>query len=214
MATIFTDGTLFASNKLEMVNTCLASIGELPFPDGTLVSELQVGTDGDAARRQVEITMVEIQNIGWYFNTDIRYPLVPDVDDFITVSPNTLRVDVGRYDGNKINRYILKAKRLYDRTNFTFKIFEQVKVDIVWLTDYELLPPAAFRYIALRAARKFQQGVVGSTELDGFTVRDEADALINMQREHLQYQDYNIRPDRMNRNTNGFLRGVLHGGNR
>lgn len=209
MATIFTDGTTYAANKLQMINICLLAIGELPYPDGTLVSDIAVGTDGDVARRKVEETMIEVQNRGWYYNTDINYKLVPDSNGFISLSPNVLRIDVGNTPYRR--RYILKDKRLYDRSEQTFKIDKQVMCDVIWLVDYEELPPAAFQYISLRAARKFQQSAVGSTELDGFTARDEQDALFNMQREHMQYSDYNFQSPRMNRNSNSGLIGGLYG---
>jgi hypothetical protein len=209
MSTIFTDGTLYSMNKLDMINTCLLAIGEVPFPAGTLVENFETGTDGDVARREVENTMIEVQNRGWYFNTDYNFPLVPDSDNFITMSPNTLRVDFGSTSNR--GKYIMRSKRIYNREDFTYKITEQLLADVMWLVDYEELPPAAFNYIALRAARKFQQKVIGSTELAGFTQLDENDAFIAMQREHMQYQDYNIIPSRMNRRTNAFLVGGLYG---
>jgi len=37
---IFTDGTIWSKSKLGMINDCLLSIGEVPFPEGTLISSL------------------------------------------------------------------------------------------------------------------------------------------------------------------------------
>jgi hypothetical protein len=208
MSTIFTDGTLYVSDKLEMINSCLLAIGEMPLLQGTLIEDIQLGSDADIARRIVEETMIEVQNRGWYFNTDYNYELLP-VDNFITMPPNTLRVDFGNTSRGD---YIMVGKRIYDIKDKTFYIKDnKLYADVIWLKDYEELPTAAYAYISLRAARKFQQRVIGSNELAGFTQIDEQDALINMQREHMQYQDYNLREDRMRRRTSMFLKGNLYG---
>jgi hypothetical protein len=210
MATIFTDGTIYSNDKLGMVNICLEAIGEVPYPAGTLVESFAIGTDAFTAKSIVEQTMIEVLNIGWYFNTDYDSRLLPDFDSFISMSPNTLRIDVGKTQFR--GQYILKNKKVYDRHNQTFKIDRKyISADVVWLVDYEDLPPAAYNYISLRAARKFQQRLIGSKEIAGFTEMDEIDALTTMQREHLQYQDYNMIPDRMNRRTSAFLRGAMNG---
>lgn len=206
MATIFTDGITYSNTKLDMINDCLLSIGEMPYPDGTLISDIQTGEDGDIARRVIEETMIEIQSQGWFYNTDYMYNLVPDaINGFITLPPNALRVDL--HEG----RYVLRGKRLYDRDNFTYKIEETLYGDIVWLVDYEDLPTNAYLYISMRAARKFQQRVIGSQELFSFTQLDEQEALINMQREHMQYQDYNMRAKELNRKSNTYLKGGVYG---
>ena len=207
---IFTDGTIWSNTKIGMINICLQAIGEAPFPEGTLVADLGDGTDGAIAAHTVERTMIEVQNRGWYFNTDYNFKFIPNSNDFIPLPPNILRIDVGNtYNRHKI---IFKSGRMYDVENRTYKFTDSVEADAIWLTDYADLPPAAYLYIALRAARKFQQTVIGSTETHGFTMLDEQDALMNMQREHHQYQDYDLRSSRVsNRNSNAWLKGPLWG---
>ena len=203
MAIIFTDGTTYSNTKLDMINDCLLAIGEMPYPTGTLITDIQTGEDGDVARRMIEETMVEVQSRGWYFNTDYNYRFKPS-DNFITLPPNVLRVDM--YD----KRYTLRGKRVYDKQDFTYFLEDEVTElfgDIIWLVDYEDLPPNAYNYITMRSARKFQQKVIGSQELANFTQIDEQDALLNMQREHMQYQDYNIRAKELSRHTNSYLKG-------
>jgi hypothetical protein len=206
MAILFTDGTTYSNTKLDMINDCLLSIGEMPYPTGTLITDIQTGEDGDVARRMIEETMIESQSRGWYFNTDYNYRFVP-TDKFITLPGNVLRVDM--YD----KRYTLRGKRVYDKEAFSFQLEDVTELfgDIIWLVDYEDLPPNAYNYIAMRSARKFQQKVIGSTELASFTQLDEQDALVNMQREHMQYQDYNIRAKELSRHTNIYLKGGVYG---
>ena len=208
--TVFQDGTIYAKSKLDMINTCLLSIGEVPFIDGTIVSTLPLGTDGETAKRIVETTMVETQARGWYFNTDYNFILIPDTSGFITMPPNTLRVDFGNSEDR--HRYTIKNGKIYDYGNQTFIIEKELTCDVTWLVDYNELPAEAYEYIALRSARKFQQKVIGSVETDQFTVRDETDALVNLQRRQLQSQDFNIGNDKVStRIHNGHLIRGLYG---
>ena len=207
---IFQDGTIYAKSKLNMINDSLLAIGEVPFIDGTVVDTIPIGTDGETAKRLIETTMVEVQSRGWYFNTDYNIKLVPDINSFITMPPNTLRVDFGN-SGNK-HRYTIKNGSIYDYEKQTFIIEDNLTADVTWLVDYNQLPPEAYEYISMRAARKFQQKVIGSVETDSFTTRDEQDALVNLQRRQLQSQDFNIGNSRVStRVHNGYLSVGLYG---
>ena len=206
--TIFADGTVYSNTKLNMINKCLLSIGEVPFLEGTLMSSLQPGTDGDIARRIVEETMIEVQSIGWYFNLDYNFKLYKDVDSFIAIPPNVLRIDT--IDSN---RYMEKNGRLYDMEEQTYIIIpEYVETDIVWLVDYPVLPPEAYEYIAARASRKFQEQVIGAPDLTSTTSRAEQDTFVRMQRRQLQTRAYNIQNERVStRVHSGYLQRGLYG---
>lgn len=192
---LLSDGSLYASNKLGMVNQCLLAIGEIPLADGTVLDSLQPGTDGAIARDIVAATMLDVQSRGWFFNTDREYRLYPDNDGFISVPPNLLRIDTGRYQGRQL--YILKGSRVYNLSTQSFIFDTFIEADIIWSVSYESLPLNAYRYVALRAARQFQETVVGSGDLYTYTVNAEQEALGNFQREHLQYSDYNMVPGRV-----------------
>lgn len=201
MATeIITDGSLYAANKLGLVNTCLLAIGEVPLAEGTVLDQLQPGTDGAIARDIVASTLIEVLNRGWFFNTDTNFAFLPDSDGYIVVPPNLLRVDAGRTENR--NRVIKKGNKLYNLDTQSFKFDSKVLLDAIWITSYEELPQQAYAYIGLRSARKFQQSVVGSGDLYTFTVNSEQEALINMQREDLQYRDINLIPGRVVNNIN------------
>jgi len=207
---IFADGAIWAKSELNMINDSLLSIGEVPFLAGTIVDTLPVGTDGETAKRLIRTTMIEVQTRGWYFNLDYNFPLIPDSNKFITMPPNTLRMDFGNTEFR--HQYTIKNGQVYDYLNRTFVIEETLIADVIWLVDYSDLPPEAYEYISLRSARKFQQKVIGAQETDKFTVRDEADAYTNLQRLQLQSQDYVLSNKRVNnRLHNGYLVGGLYG---
>lgn len=190
-----TDGSLFAHNKLGMVNQCLLAIGEVPLADGTVLEDLQQGTDGAVARDIVAATVVDVMSQGWFFNTDTNFKLYPDIDGFITVPPNFIRIDGGSY--NERGRYVLRGQRLYDAREHTFIFTSAITVDTVYVIAYEDMPQSAYRYMALSAARQFQETVIGSATLYQFTSNAEEKAFVNMQREHMQYVDFNILPKRV-----------------
>jgi hypothetical protein len=186
MATIFQDGTLWTQTKLDMINTCLLAIGEVPFPAGTATAGIPEGTDGYIAKIIVEETMIEVCNKSWWFNTEKDASLIPDATDRVVLPPNILRIDSS--GGN----YFIKAGRVYDSQQKTDVFESAVTLDLFYLVDFADLPPSAFRYVSLRAARKFQQRVVGSQELHTFSLQDELDAHDALKREHMQYRNYNL----------------------
>jgi len=187
---ILTDTTFYTQTKIQMINQCLLAIGEVVLPEGTLIEDLPIGTDARTAEFYVVKNMKRVQNRGWFFNTDLQFKFVPDSDKFITAPANLLRLDAGLTTNR--SRVIKKGARVYDLEKQSYKFDDDVYADAIWIVDYSELPVSAFDYIALRSARQFQQSVVGSIELSGFTEQDELDALSDMQREHLQYRDFSM----------------------
>ena len=203
MATVFSDGTVYSKTKLNMINKCLLAIGETPYPEGTLISSLALGTDGETASRIVEETMIEVQSIGWYFNLDYNFRLYKDINNVIALPPNVIRVDT-QLD----NQYIEKNGKMYDLETQSYIISPvYIEADVIWLADYPTLPPEAYEYIGARSARKFQQYVVGAPDLTQTTTLSEQDAFVRLQRRQLQTQAYNIQNSRVStRASNTHLR--------
>lgn len=205
---MITEQDLYFKTKLNMINNCLLAIGEVPLPSDIEIDTLQLGSDAETAKRIVERTMIEVQTKGWFFNTDYDFDLIPDIDGFISLPPNVLRVDFGK---SSPHRYTIKDNKIYDYKDKTFLIKDKLKADIVWLIDYAALPTEAYEYISTRAARKFQQTSVGSIETDNFLLRDEQEAYLNLERRQLQSQDYNLKNHKVStRVHNGYLISGLY----
>jgi hypothetical protein len=175
-------------NKLGLVNRCLQAIGEAPLPPGTIPSEFPLGSDTQIASSIVDDTWLEVLNRGWWFNTHLNFSMLPDIDGFIAFPSSLLRIDSNTTRG----RYIKKNGLLYDRIENTFIFDKAVILDVVWLTGYSDLPISAYEYIATRAARKYQQKVIGAAEMATPLMQEEGDALINLQRENSQYLDVSL----------------------
>jgi hypothetical protein len=120
----------------------------------------------------------EVQSRGWFFNTDINYSLVPNNNNEISLPANALRVELA--ESSRVYNYVERNRKLYDRVNNTYTITNTVKVNIVFLLDFEELPEVARHYIMIRASRIFQDRMLVSTELHKFHEIDELQAYMNL----------------------------------
>lgn len=152
---------LTLTTELDAVNTMLIGIGEAP------INSLDTASTDDVAiaKKMLAELSREVQSDGWDFNSETEFPLTRNSSNEIVVPPNVLSLDVsdvmaGRYD------VTVRGRKVYDKTNHTFTFTEDLKIDVVWLLDFEDIPETARRYIALAAAERFQKRVLGSTNVD------------------------------------------------
>lgn len=193
------------STELEAVNAILATIGESPVDtiddtDGPLASDV------DTAVRTLRSVNREVQAVGWTFNIEYEYPLVRGIDGFLNVPSNCLHADP---DGSFLDRDgVLRGSRLYDRKNHTYVWDKDITATVKLLLPFEELPQAARDYIAIRAARRFQAGAVGSQVLHAFSQEDEFRALAFIQHEESDALDGNV----LESNVDSYLAFVYRGG--
>jgi hypothetical protein len=157
-----------ATTELEAINTMLSTIGESPI--NTLADTPGV-VDAVMARSILKEVSVQVQEEGWPFNTEREFILTPDINKQITLPPNCIQVEA---DGDDTG-YLLaqRGQRLYDRMAHTFSFEKPISTSMILLFEFEELPQAARHYIMIRAARVFQQRMVGSEVLGSFTEKDE-----------------------------------------
>jgi Tail tubular protein len=180
---------LTLTTELDAVNTMLGTIGESPINS---LDAANAVADAVTARSILSEVSVQVQEEGWHFNTDYEFVLTPTSDTKeIFVPGNTIEVDVSEYDRSGVD-VAIRGKRLYDRKNKTFQFQQPIKADLTILLEFDELPQAARHYISIRAARVFQQRVVGSDTLGIYTKEDEARALRSMRRYESRTADYNI----------------------
>ena len=180
---------LSMTSELDAVNIMLGTIGESP------INSLDAATgvvDAVTARAILSEVSVQVQEEGWHFNTEYEFVLTPSLDSKeIYVPANAIEVDASAYDRNDID-VAIRGNRLYDRKNKTFQFQQDIKADLTILLEFNGLPQAARHYITVRAARVFQQRVIGSDTLGSFSEKDEARALRSMRRYESKTADYNI----------------------
>ena len=190
-------------NKLGLVNRCLQAIGEAPLPKGSIPSEFVLGSDAQVASSIVDDVWLEMQNKGWWFNSDRGITLQPDSEGFIAFPETVLRIDGGRYQP-----LVKKQGMLYNRRTQSFIFEEPIQVDVIWAVSYSELPIGAYEYIATRASRKFYQKVIGNPEQVQMLMMEETEALVDLQRENAQYLDLNIIEPQVSYRWRNPLRGV------
>jgi hypothetical protein len=178
-----------AQTKLDAVNLMLASIGQSPV--NTLSGNLP--KDVSKAVIALDSALREVLTQGWSFNSDTEYEMTPDGSNLIAVPANALQIDptygqdyVPRYNSSEAGMY------LYNRENREWTFSTDVKVDIVWGYEFEQIPQHARQYVATKAARKFQAGIMASAILHQFTRDDESEAYATFRRVEKRQKNYNI----------------------
>lgn len=175
--------------KLEAVNMVLDAIGESP------VSSLTSGLpDAEAAEAKLDEVRVEILSRGWHQNIEKDVTLKRDANQEILLSNIYLRVDStgGDKEVNVVQRYSNGKRKLFDVTKRSYTFTKDLVVDLIIDIPFEELTVELQNYIASRAARKFQESALGSSSLDSFTVRAEAEAWAGLQDAEAENEDNNI----------------------
>lgn len=175
--------------ELDAINIMLGTIGESP------INSLDAATgvvDAVTARSILNEVSIQVQEEGWHFNTDYEFLLTPTNDTKeIFVPANAIEVDTSKYDRIGLD-VAIRGNRLYDRKNKTYQFDYAIKCDITFLMEFNEMPQSARHYVTIRAARVFQQRVVGSELLARYSEADEARALRSLRRYEARTADYNI----------------------
>ncbi len=180
---------LTPTSRLEAINELLDAIGESP-----VNAESNTGlVEADLAATRVDKTSRQVQKRGWHWNILKDYVIDPDVDGYIQLPNSTLAVDTS--SSSRYRDLVQRGGHLYDRDNNTFVINKAIKVDITLYLDFEDLPENARDFIVMKAARKFQQRLFGSTELSEFDKDDERQSWYDLLDAESDAADYNMLRD-------------------
>ena len=187
--------------ELEAVNVLLTTIGEAPV--NTLTGN-QV-TDVTIARQVLNEVSREVQSQGWYFNTENGVTLTPDNNKHILPPADTARIDSRDYN------IVIREDKLFDLDDLSYEFGGSIKVNIVYYQDFSVLPDAAKRYIAARAARIYADRLLNSETIHAMTLRDEQKALVDLRQFEEETADYTMMDSlAVSRITNrGFRRRIL-----
>lgn len=178
------------TTELEAINVMLTNIGESPV---TTLDDSDV-VDAGIARTILKSINREVQTAGFWFNTDIDRKFQPTTDNRIQLPVNTLRVDTSGTDRYSKN-FVQRGRFLWDRENHTYDIEEEVILTVVVGLDFDELPESARRYITVRAARIFQERMLGTPTISQFNQQDELMARAQFLSEDLEAADNNMLTD-------------------
>lgn len=173
--------------KLDAVNVCLSAMGEAS------INELETaGIDAQISSDIVDETTRAVQGMGWHWNRE-THTISPDVNGYIVLPSNTLRVDSVNMD--KSVDVVQRGLRLFNRTTNLYTFTDPLEVDIIVALAFEDLPFAAKNFITFRAARTFQQRVLGSDTLHKFNQQDEQRAWVMLLQDEAEVTDANMLDD-------------------
>ena len=176
-------------SELEAVNLMLMTIGEYKVND---LINLAGRSDAAIAKDILTNTSRAVQSKGWTFNTDFDVVLAPNTEGQIELGGSILRIDTTSTVRSSQKDIIERANKLYDRQNNTHIFTDNVTVDTITYFNFEDLPEAARRFIAIRSARVFHDRVVGSGELHRFFQDDEGQAWSELLEYESDIGDYTI----------------------
>lgn len=144
------------ASTLDVVNDCLATLGEAPLNALTEPHEFR-GT----AQRILARASKRIQATGWWFNTE-AITLTPNPTGQIVLPGDYLKWQSGVRSSDQLVRgqskpwLVDRAGRIYDTRNRTFVITEDVTGELVRELPFDTLPTVVNDYIAAEAVLKFQ----------------------------------------------------------
>lgn len=175
---------------VDAVNVLLLNIGEAPV--NTLSNE-QVG-ESRVALQTIREYHREGQLRGWCWNSEDDYPFQKDtLTGEIVVPENIVRWTPNIYLYQR--RFSLRGQKVYDnerRSTVMEPAMGEIQASIVSLLSWEESPEPYNRWTTVRAARVFAARVVGNDATVKYTMKDEMDAMAELQRMELENSEYNI----------------------
>lgn len=185
------------TTELDAVNTMLSAVGEPP------ISSLDEQKNVDAALSQNILTEIsrEVQTQGWHFNTQREVAFTPDsTTNNINLADNIVRLDIDHWvssSGGSVSPLddrdvTQRGDRLFNRKDNTYEFTSIVKATVVYILDWTELPEPVRRYITVKAARVFQDRMVGSQAHHAFSREDEVRALALLKEFEGDTADYSV----------------------
>lgn len=177
---------LTKTTLLQAINTMLSAVGEPPV--NALTTQR---ADSLIAQTILEEVCREVLTYGWHFNSEDKIVLSPESGtNYIYVSDSVVRIDMDvAYQNYDV---VIRGNRLYNRVTNSYEFFEPITVQRVILMDFDEMPETAKRYVTIRAARIFQDRMVGANTLHAFTAQDEISALARLSEYESDIGDYTI----------------------
>ena len=174
-------------NELEAVNMLLAAVGE------AAVSSLETATTVDVTQAKNLLSNInrEVQQKGWHFNTEWDVVLSLDSDSRIPLGTTVLSI----YSPTKMTtiRGREGSPFLYDLDNNTFTWTASVNDAVtITLLDFEDIPQTARQFITTKAARIFQEEIIGQVSAEAVNRQEEVEAYADLLDDEGERSGFNV----------------------
>ena len=162
-------------SELEAVNLLLSAIGE------AAVSSLETATTVEVTQAKNLLSNVNraAQQKGWHFNTEWDVVLTRDSDDRIPLSESILSV----YQPGQLMTIRGRSGSMYayDLDNNTFTWTKNLNNAVtITLLDFIDTPNTFRQYVTTRAARIFQEEIIGQVSAETVNRQEEAEAYADL----------------------------------
>lgn len=131
---------------LTAINAMLAAIAQMPV--STVESRNPYTIAAVAVLNRIN---TEIQELGWWFNTNTNVTLSPNSENDIIIPQRTLKVS----DLHNRMNFVIRGERLYDPLSNTSKFTQPFLVDIVVELPFDSLPEVAAQAILRKSVLQF-----------------------------------------------------------
>ena len=167
--------SLTPMTELEAVNILLSAIGE------AAVSSLETATTVEVTQAKKLLSNVNraAQQKGWHFNTEWDVVLTRDTDDRIPLSESILSV----YQPGQLMTIRGRSGSMYayDLDNNTFTWTKNLNNAVtITLLDFIDSPNTFRQYVTTRAARIFQEEIIGQVSAETVNRQEEAEAYADL----------------------------------
>lgn len=167
--------------KLEIINSMLASTGTAPLTSNDTMHPSYI-----KASNKLDKVSAAFQGKGWWFNQAKRL-FRQNTDGEVIVPSGAMHVD----PTDRTKPYTLRGTRLYNLTDATFIIGEDVEVLYVENVPIPDLPPQAQDYLAARAIYEFYRDEGGSNPKLSEYRADRDTTFVEVRLENMKNQDIN-----------------------
>ena len=173
--------------ELEAINMMLAAIGE------AAVSSLENATTVEVTQAKNLLSNInrEVQQKGWHFNTEWDVSLSRDADNRIPIGSNVVSIHVE----NKLTtiRGIDGVMYLYDLDNNTFTWTSNLDNAVtIALLEFQNTPQSLRQYVTAKAARVFQEEVVGQVSAESVNRLEESEAYADLLDDEAERAGFNV----------------------
>jgi len=161
--------------ELQAVNLLLSAIGE------AAVSSLETATTVEVTQAKNLLSNVNraAQQKGWHFNTEWDVVLTRDIDNRIPLSESILSV----YQPGQLMTIRGRSGSMYayDLDNNTFTWTKNLNNAVtITLLDFIDSPNTFRQYVTTRAARIFQEEIIGQVSAETVNRQEEAEAYADL----------------------------------
>ncbi len=165
------------TTTLDVINACLDVIGEQPITDPNSLHPSAIKARTVLGRVS---KACQARSTGWWYNTEYRLDLQPDINGFVNLPANVLKVK----PTNERDPFVQRGLRYYDPKNHTFVIGRAVKSFLTIQFPLEDCPESMGDWILKQTAYEFYRNDDGDANKAQSLLADSMRAEVEVKKEH------------------------------